>query len=75
MKIVLSLLVLLALSPDAYAQFRSLSAGDHVKFRAAAPPPIASVPPTDQFPFSRGRIELVLQQRLGPLFNTNAQAG
>lgn len=48
MKIVLSLLVLLALSPDAYAQFRGLSTGDdHVRFRAAAPPPIASVPATD----------------------------
>lgn len=47
MKIVLSLILLLALSPDAYAQFRGYPVGNHLRFRAAAPPAIPPLAATD----------------------------
>ena len=47
MKIVLSLLLLVALSSAAHAGFRGYIPGEHVRFRAAAPPPSASLVATD----------------------------
>jgi len=46
-KIILSLILLLALSPDAYAQFRGYAVGNHLRFRAAAPPSIPPLAATD----------------------------
>lgn len=47
MKIILSLILLLALSPDAYAQFHGYATGNHLRFRAAAPSAIPPLAATD----------------------------
>ena len=47
MKIVLSLILLLALSPSAHAQFRGYATGNHLRFRAAAPSAIPPLVATD----------------------------